>query len=86
MHDARLFDNWGSVQTHQNWNSKCNSRAWYRGKKNSRNLAAFRATADKGNRWFTRMRTIRVTIDLVLELFDQCLNEKTTENEMEILF
>lgn len=56
------------------------------GKKNSTNLAAFRATADKGNRWFTKMRTIRVTIDLVLELFDQCLNEKTTENEMEILF
>lgn len=72
------------MQIHQNWNSKCNSCGIGK-KNNSRNLAAFRATADTGNRWFTEMWTIRVTIDSVLELFDQCLNAKTTENETEIL-
>lgn len=46
-------------------------------KKNiSRNLAAFRATTDKGNRWWIAMRTIRVTIASVLELFDQCLKTR----------
>ena len=75
MNNVRLFDNWGSVQIHQNLNSKCNNRGT--GKKNiSRNLAAFRATTDKGNRWWIAMRTIRVTIDSVLEFFDQCLKTR----------